>query len=89
MQALAAMSSGNNATAANQVTGNLTQAMNQLASMNSYVLFSAPSCRLETDSGLGARRPSPAVQSMVKKAKQIMNNVAKAGKALEQNCGGA
>jgi len=26
---------------------------------------------------------------MVKKAKQIMNNVAKAGKALEQNCGGA
>jgi hypothetical protein len=68
MQALAAMSSGNNATAANQVTGNLTQAMNQLASMNS---------------------PTPAVQSMMKTAKKIMITVAKAGKALEQNCAGA
>jgi hypothetical protein len=27
--------------------------------------FSALSCRLETDSGLGARRPSPAVQSIM------------------------
>jgi len=26
---------------------------------------------------------------MMKKAKKIMNNVAKAGKALEQNCAGA
>jgi hypothetical protein len=51
--------------------------------------FSAPSCRLETDSGLGARRPTPAVQSMMKTAKKIMITVAKAGKALEQNCAGA
>jgi hypothetical protein len=75
---------------ANEVTGNLTLAMNALAGMNSYVLFHPRRRRLEIlIRPFRARRTSPQVQSMMNQTAAIMNAVMKAGKSMVKNCAGA
>jgi hypothetical protein len=81
-----------NAAAANQVKGNLTVAMNQLAAANSYVLFLSIHCCLEADYVLAlARRSSKgdkAAQKQLNNAMQMMASMMAAGNAAV-NCAGA
>ena len=92
-KALDAMAKGGkkNAAAANQVKGNLTVAMNQLAAANSYVLFfQFPVVSKLTLLALARRssKGNKAAQKQLNNAMQMMASMMAAGNAAV-NCAGA